>query len=149
MKKLILIFLLIIINLIFTSSKICNFPNTILLPMAETSIKTHTISLFPDKPSFNEEVLLTYDASKGNGELKNYKGDIYLHTGLITNQSTSDGDWKHIVAGWNENKEELRMKRVGDNIYEIQFQIADLYGIPITGGNVAALAFIFRNEDSF
>lgn len=115
--------------------------------MASTSITAQIISLSPEKPSFDEEVILTYDASRGNGELENFNQVIYIHTGLITNQSTSSFDWKNIVSEWNENKDELKMKKVGDNLYEFRFRINELYNIPTTGGNVAALAFIFRNKD--
>ena len=115
--------------------------------MANTSITEQIISLSPDKPSFDEDVILTYDTSKGNRELENFKKDIYIHTGLLTNQSTHAQDWKNVVTDWNENKAELKMKKVGDHLFEFHFRINDLYNIPTTGGNVTALAFVFRNTD--
>ena len=105
------------------------------------------VSLSIEKPALNEEVVLTYDATKGNAELTDYQGDIYAHTGLLTNQSTSPGDWKHVVSEWNENRPNLKLKKVNDNTYELRFKISDLYGIPVTGGNVVALTYVFRNSD--
>jgi glycosidase len=105
------------------------------------------ISLSIEKPVLNEEVILTFDATKGNRELADYEGNIYAHTGILTNQSTHGGDWKHVVAGWEENRPELKLKKVGDSIYELRFKIAELYGIPVTGGNVVALTYVFRSED--
>lgn len=105
------------------------------------------ISLSNEKPALNEEVVMTYDATRGNGELANYKGEIYAHTGILTNQSTHPGDWKHVAAGWNENKPNLKLKKVKDNVYQLRFKISELYGIPVTGGNVVGLTYVFRSED--
>jgi oligosaccharide 4-alpha-D-glucosyltransferase len=107
---------------------------------------TAQITLSPEKPGFTEVVTLTYDAAQGNGALEGHKGDIYVHTGLITNQSAHAGDWKNVVADWNDNKPQLKLKRTGDNTYQLQFKITELYGVPPDGG-IAALAFVFRNED--
>lgn len=104
------------------------------------------ITLSPEKPGFSEPVTLTYDATQGNGALENYKGDIYAHTGLITNQSSSAGDWKNVVADWGQNLPKLKLQRTGKNTYQLTFKISELYGIPPDGG-VAALCFVFRNED--
>ena len=104
------------------------------------------ITLSPEKPTFTEEVTLTYNAAEGNAALKDCNCDIYAHTGLLTAESTSPGDWKHVVAEWNENLDKLRLKKVDDNVYELRFSISDLYGIPATGGNLTALNFVFRNK---
>lgn len=110
-------------------------------------VNAQLITLSPEKPGFNEETILTFHADEGNKGLVNCECDIYAHTGLITNQSTHGGDWKKVVADWGANQDKLKLDRVGNNTYQLKFKIADLYGIPTTGGNVVALAFVFRNED--
>jgi oligosaccharide 4-alpha-D-glucosyltransferase len=119
----------------------------LLLIFFSLGITAQVITLSPEKPAFNQEVTLTYFADRGNAQLENYEGDIFVHTGLITNESKNLGEWKKVVADWGDNEKSPRMTKTGDNSYELTFKIADLYGIPVTGGNVVALAFVFRNED--
>jgi 1,4-alpha-glucan branching enzyme len=108
--------------------------------------KTQVITLSPEKPTFTEEVVLTYNAAEGNAGLLDCDCDIYAHTGLLTAESSHLGDWKNVVADWGENTDKLQLKKVGDNLYELRFSISELYGIPATGGNLTALNFVFRNE---
>jgi oligosaccharide 4-alpha-D-glucosyltransferase len=105
------------------------------------------VTLSPEKPTFIEEAVLVYDAALGNGALKDCDCDIYAHTGLLTGESANEGDWKKVVADWGDNQAKLKLKSLGNNKYELRFKIAELYGIPATGGNVTALNFVFRNAD--
>jgi oligosaccharide 4-alpha-D-glucosyltransferase len=104
------------------------------------------ISVSPEKPGFTEEVTLTFRADEGNQGLKDYNGDLYVHTGLITDQSAHGGDWKYVVADWGQNRDQLKMSATGDNTWVLKFKISELYGIP-PAGNVTALAFVFRSAD--
>jgi pullulanase/glycogen debranching enzyme len=112
-----------------------------------TTVNGQLVTLSPEKPTFTEEIILTYDAALGNGVLKNCDCDIYAHTGLLTGESVNAGDWKHVVSDWGDNQPKLKLKSLGNNKYEFRFKIADLYGIPATGGNLTALNFVFRNAD--
>lgn len=111
------------------------------------NLSAQVLSLTPEKPTFIEEAVLVYDAALGNGALKDCDCDIYAHTGLLTGESASASDWKKVVAEWGDNQDKLKLKSLGDNKYELRFKIAELYGIPATGGNVTALNFVFRNAD--
>ncbi len=111
------------------------------------TVNAQIVTLSPEKPTFIEEVVLTYDAALGNGALKDCDCDIYAHTGLLTGESANVGDWKKVVADWNDNQPKLKLKNLGNNKYELRFKISELYGIPATGGNLTALNFVFRNEN--
>lgn len=104
------------------------------------------ITLSPEKPSLNETVTLTFNAGAGSAGLMGYDGDIYLHTGILTSKSNSEGDWKNVLAEWGENKSELKLSNVGENLYELKFSVASLYGLT-SMDNLVALTFVFRNED--
>lgn len=104
------------------------------------------VSLNPEIPGLTDTVTLRYDASQGNQGLKDYNGEIYAHTGLITDQSSHPGDWKYVVADWNKNDARLKMTKVDDNIWELKFTISSLYGIP-PASSVVALTFVFRSAD--
>ena len=111
-----------------------------------TSISlTAQISVSPEKPGPGDLITLTFDATEGNGGLVNYSGDIFAHTGLITDKSQSPGDWRYVVAGWGENKPALRLERLSKNQYQLQFRIEELY--QPGEETVLGLAFVFRNED--
>ncbi|NNC95718.1 MAG: DUF5110 domain-containing protein [Chitinophagales bacterium] len=104
------------------------------------------IEINPEFPSRNQMVTLTFDASKGGGGLKDFDGNIYAHTGLITSKSTSAGDWKYVAADWGQNLDALKMKRVDQNTYSLNFKINELYKLP-PDEEIVAFAFVFRNED--
>jgi len=111
------------------------------------SATSQVIRISPEKPSFSEEVTLTFFADHGNKELLDYDEEIYVHTGLITTNSENMGSWKHVIADWGDNDKSPKLTRIDDNTYQLRFSISSLYGVPVTGGNVIALAFVFRNAD--
>ena len=111
-----------------------------------SNISQSQITLSPEKPGFTEEVTLRFNAVEGNQGLKDYEGQVYVHTGLITEQSSHAGDWKYVVADWNKNDERLKMVKISQNIWELKFSISSLYGVP-PAGSVVALAFVFRASD--
>jgi oligosaccharide 4-alpha-D-glucosyltransferase len=119
----------------------------VILLLITFTANAQLVTLSPEKPTFMESVVLTYDAALGNGALKDCDCDIYAHTGLLTGESANAGDWRHVAADWTDNQPKLKLKRLGNNKYELRFKIAELYGIPATGGNVTALNFVFRNAD--
>jgi len=49
----------------------------------------------PEDPTVDSTITLIYDASTGNQALKDYTGDVYMHTGVITLESANTNDWKH------------------------------------------------------
>jgi len=113
------------------------------IALLATALLHAQVSLSPEKPGLAEEVVLTFKAAEGNAGLKGYTGDVYLHTGIVTDQT---GGWNKVPAGWNENLDRLKLRRTGEDTYQLRFRITDLYGIePNT--DVAALAFVFRSAD--
>ena len=76
MKKLSLFIVLLLITLGLRSQDTCN-------------IVTDVISTYPVFPTQDGGVTIYFDATKGNGALKDYTGDIYAHTGVITDKSPS------------------------------------------------------------
>lgn len=104
----------------------------------------------PEFPNEDQSVTITFDATEGNGGLANHNGDVYAHTGVITDQSTSNSDWKYVVAKWDENISKAKLQRDpnNSNIYtlDISPSIREYYGVP-EGETIEKLAFVFRNSD--
>lgn len=102
----------------------------------------------PDFPTANASVVVTFNTAEGNAGLDGFTGDIYAHTGVITDLSTSDSDWNYVIAEWNENTTKAKLTSIGGGLYEftISPSIQDFYGVP-DGETIEKIAFVFRNAD--
>jgi len=102
--------------------------------------------LVPADPKPNDEVTLIFNPEKGNAALKDYKGTVYFHTGVITDRSIDGGDWKHVIGNWGEADNRVKMQAVGDGTHKATLVINDFYKlrpeeIP------QMLAFVFRSKN--
>ncbi|MBW7846869.1 MAG: T9SS type A sorting domain-containing protein [Bacteroidales bacterium] len=104
------------------------------------------ISADPVFPTDQSQVVITFDATKGNAGLKNYTGDVYAHTGVITNLSQSGSDWKHVVASWTTNLPKAKMTRIAPNLYTLTIgpSIRQYYNVPASE-QILQMAFVFRS----
>jgi hypothetical protein len=112
------------------------------------SLTAQTVTTVPVYPTDIDSVTVIYDASKGNGALKNVPPPIYAHTGVITNLSTSSSDWRYVIAPWTTNLPKALMTPLGNNLYQIKMKpnIRSWYGVP-PSEQILKLAFVFRNSD--
>nr|WP_321451142.1 alpha-amylase family glycosyl hydrolase [uncultured Carboxylicivirga sp.] len=102
----------------------------------------------PAIPLEGDEVTITFYADRGTGGLADFTGDIYAHTGVITDQSTGDGDWKYVKAEWSENIVACKLTKISDNVYALTLSpsIREFYGVP-DGETIQKMAFVFRSAD--
>lgn len=100
-------------------------------------------------PSDLSSVTITFDATKGTGGLAGVSGEIYAHTGVITNQSTSSTDWKYVKTNWGENTTETQLNKVDENKYELEIgpSIRAYYGVP-ADEKILKIALVFRSADA-
>lgn len=112
------------------------------------SVFSQVVTTDPEFPTADNAVTVYFDATQGNQELKDYTGDIYAHTGLITDQSSGPGDWKYVIAGWTENTDKAKLIQVSTNLYKLEIQpsIKEFYVVD-EGEEILQLAFVFRNSD--
>ena len=106
------------------------------------------ITTDPLFPLLEKPVKIYYDATMGTAGLKDYTGDVYAHTGVLTQNSSETWDWKYVKTGWDENTPENRMTRISENLYSLDIDpsILAYYGVP-DEEVVTHLAFVFRNSD--
>ncbi|MBA4407898.1 MAG: alpha-amylase [Odoribacter sp.] len=102
----------------------------------------------PALPNDNKPVTITFDATQGTAGLKDYPGEIYAHTGVITDKSTSPSDWKFVIASWTVNTPKAKLTRISSNTYSLEItpDIRTFYGVP-SGEIIKQLAFVFRSAD--
>lgn len=102
----------------------------------------------PDFPKENESVLIYFDATQGTAGLKDCACSIYLHTGVITDKSVSNADWKYVITTWGVINPAWEMKPVPGKpnlfSFEITPSIRTFYKVP-AGEKILKLAFVFRN----
>ena len=99
----------------------------------------------PEFPSQIDDVTIFFDATLGNAGLQGFTGDVYAHTGVITSSSSGLTDWKYVQGEWGTTNAPL-MTRVSTNLYSLDINIEDFYGVP-AGEQVEQLAFVFRSAD--
>ena len=95
---------------------------------------------------------ITMDGSKGNGALNFYtpQSDVYVHTGVITNLSTSTSDWRYVrPANFNSPVAALNAPYVVSSFpYKWKFTITGgiraYYGVP-PGETIIKISILFRN----
>ena len=103
------------------------------------------LSVTPAFPSQNDTVTIIYDATQGNAALTGVI-PVYAHAGLITNQSTSATDWRHVQGNWGTADVSVLMTPLGNNLHKISYHMPTFYGFG-SGVAVQKMAFVFRNAN--
>ena len=105
------------------------------------------ITCTPVFPGPDDNVTITFNAKEGNMGLATETGDVYAHTGIITDKSTSISDWKFVKFPWTTNDPSVKMSPQGNGIYTLSIaNIRTFYGVPATD-KILKLAFVFRNSN--
>ncbi len=132
MKKLSLFIVLLLITLGLRAQDTCN-------------IVTDVISTYPVFPTQDGGVTIYFDATKGNAALKDYTGDVYAHTGVITDKSPTPTYWLYVVSDWGENLPQTKFTRIADNLYRLDIaNIRDYYGVP-SDETILKIAMVIRS----
>jgi hypothetical protein len=121
----------------------------LVVPVAHTQL----LSWAPAFPKDNDNISITLDAGKGNQGLNNYTpvSDVYIHTGVITNLSTSSSDWRYVKFNQNFNLPNplLQATSLGGNqwrfdITNIRMETARLSKLTLTEAICTSLFLITR-----
>lgn len=99
--------------------------------------------LFPTIDDTN--ITITFDASLGSGGLKDFTGDVYAHSGLITEASSNGGDWKGSIPAWNVDLPKYKMTRISPNLYTLYIGSIRQFYEYTDAATVQKIAFVFRN----
>lgn len=101
----------------------------------------------PFFPSDDQPIEVIFNAQLGNRGLAGYTGDVYAHTGVITNLSSGSSDWKYVKTNWGQNTPETKLERIGTDLYRFSTgtqSIRQFYGVPASE-EILQLAFVFRS----
>lgn len=129
LKKFLLTFVAAIVGYSITSAQVTTIP----MPLQEDS----------------QNVVIYYHADQGNKALADLPAStlIYAHTGVLTNKSTGNSDWKYAPT-WGANEPKYLMTYEGPNLYSLNLgDLRTYYGITDPAEKISKLAFVFRNSD--
>ncbi len=104
-------------------------------------------TLMPAQPaSLRDSLTITFDATRGDGGLATWAGDVYAYTAVITPASTSLTDWQHVQGPWAPALSRLKMRALGGHRYALRIRPDTFYGLA-AGEQVNSFAFVFRSLD--
>ncbi|OYT17820.1 MAG: alpha-amylase [Bacteroidetes bacterium 4572_77] len=120
----------------------------LLMLLIPVSVFSQVVTTNPAFPTDNQAVTIVFHAQEGDGGLADFTEDIWAHTGVITNESSSGSDWKYVIAEWSENTDKAKLTRINSNTYELNIEpsIRAFYGVP-EGEEIQKMTFVFRNAD--
>ncbi len=117
-----------------------------LIGIFSITLQAQVVRTEPAFPTENDSVTVIFDATQGSAGLVNSTGDIYAHTGVITNLSSAPSDWKYVISSWGVNIPKAKLRSLGNNLWELKIgpSIRSFYGVP-AGEKILKLAFVFRD----
>ncbi|MDR0894585.1 MAG: Por secretion system protein [Prevotellaceae bacterium] len=115
--------------------------------LATVALQAQIVTSTSAFPTENDEVTIIFDATQGTAGLKGYAGEVYAHTGVITDKSKDGSDWKYAPT-WLTNTSKYKLTSLGNNKWELKLTptVRQYYGVA-AGETVKQLAFVFRNAD--
>lgn len=118
------------------------------------AVSSQVITTDPVFALASAPVVITFHADRGDMGMKDYTGDdVYAHTGVITNLSSGQSDWKYVVSGtWSTTvppPDKVKLTRVDANTYTLTISpsIRAFYGVP-ESETIQKMAFVFRNGNA-
>jgi len=124
----------------------------IVMGMISTGLFSQVVVSDPELPLENLPVTIYFDATQGTGGLEDYSGEVYAHTGVLTNESSGNSDWKYVKTDWGENTSDTKLTKVEgeDNLYRLDItpSIREYYGVPAEV-QITHMAFVFRSDEPY
>ena len=110
------------------------------------TVNAQVVSFEPNFATQYDSVTIYFDATQGNGALEGFSGRVFLHTGVITSESSSGSDWKYVPAGWESYPANLEAEQVGENRWKFTYapDIRTFFGITGTTEEVLEIAMLFK-----
>ena len=93
-----------------------------------------------------QDIVITINTA--DTSMDGYSGEMYAHTGVLTNKSTNTSEWKYVKSNWGQNIESCRLTKIGNNRwqYVIKGGPRAFYGVPASE-SIEYIAFVFRSAD--
>ena len=104
------------------------------------------VSSDPVYATENDSIVVYFDATQGDSGLMGYTGDVWAHTGVITNYSTNPSDWKHVIANWTDSPAKTKLTRISTDYYKLVIGYPrEYFNVTDAAEKILQLAFVFKN----
>ena len=100
----------------------------------------------PAVPTTGGQIKIYFDASNADaGELRNYTGDLYVHTGVTVNGLS----WQKVIGTWGNNSTQPKLTSLGNYRYELDItpDIMTFYSLSPSDA-VTKICLVFRSSDA-
>ncbi|NOX17131.1 MAG: T9SS type A sorting domain-containing protein [Chlorobi bacterium] len=112
-------------------------------------LAAQVVTSIPEFPSESDSIVVFFHADEGDGGLADYDGGVFAHTGVITNESSSNSDWKHVIGNWGDDNSQPELTRIATNLYILTVGYPrEFYNVTDPNEKILQLAFVFRSEGS-
>ncbi|RYY62274.1 MAG: T9SS type A sorting domain-containing protein [Chitinophagaceae bacterium] len=109
-------------------------------------VPAQLLTTSPAFPKDNETLTITLDASKGNRGLVDYSGDVFLHVGLITSNSSDGNDWKYVPFTWGTSPANGKATSAGNNKWTFTINnIRTFFNVTDPSETIKAIAILYRD----
>ncbi len=119
----------------------------IILFLLSSLLYSQVVVTQPEFPTENDSIVVIFNAQEGDGGLAGYDGDVYAHTGVITNYSVDSHDWRHVIGTWGDDNTQPKLTRIGTDLYQLVIGYPrEFYSVTDPNEHIQQLAFVFRSE---
>lgn len=122
------------------------FTTSLLLLLALQSYGQVQLMTEPFFPTADDEVTIYFDTFNAQKKASSSIKQVSVKTGVITDTSDAQEDWKYIVTDWKNGKSKCLMTPQVDGKFTLSFNVRAFYGIPMAE-KIASLAFEFFDQD--
>ncbi len=103
------------------------------------------LSWAPLFPKDTDNITITADATKGNQGLQGHTGNVYVHVGVITSNSTGPADWKYVKFTWGSTEAAALATPAGTNKWSYTINnIRTFFNVP-AAETILRIAVLFRS----
>ncbi len=117
---------------------------TLLLCLVSINAYTQVVTYSPNYITVTDSVTIIFNASQGNAALAG-ADSVWIHTGLITDRSTSSSDWHYKKRPYALPDASVLMTKIAPDVFKIKFKLINWYGFN-SQEKVRSLAMVFRNR---
>lgn len=119
----------------------------LLLSVLTVTLPAQIIETEPSIVTLGQPITVYFNSDEDTGELKNYTGDVYTHTGVILEGSSN---WVNVIGDWSNNTNQPELTYLGDYRYKLEItpSIEEFYPNMTGDEDVVKLAFVFRDASA-
>lgn len=110
---------------------------------------SQVVQTVPAYATENDSIVVIFNAKLGDGGLAGFTGTVYAYAGVITNNSTSSSNWKHVISsGWSDYQHQPVLTKIGTDLYQLVIgNPRKYYSLTDASEHILKLAFVFKNSD--